>query len=604
MWGTALLYSGIAAIIFAALMVVYDVISSDGEGIVASIFTAVTYFGVMTAATAGWLYVSAPALTYSAHWQMVFTYLLAMLIFAGLRATVSLDSVPVPAGIVGTALIVWVLVGAWQSTFNPWGQDQANHLAKLANVVQEAPGAYPETDTEHISLMPKEAAAFKADNALSQVSGKNTNLSTLYSAGSPNKQSINKHLYWVFPLKLGGTNAARRVKYIVPGYIVVDAEDPEAAPKLKLGYKMRYTPGARADHSIRRLMYAKYPEYVLDDLTLEINDDWQPYFTAALSKPAYTFGPTIPDAMIVVDPQTGKITKYKLGHAPGWVDRVYSASDAKQLLNWWGEWGAGEKDAPWKNGILAKEGAANRYKVSGDPVLVYTKDKGGSHPEWQMLMTSYRTDNSATYVALFDARVARVRLYRVPNLHIEKAAQAAFDSASWAKNKFQSTEPALHKIYGRLTWVTGYINTNDGEAAENQSLQGVGLVAADNTQGADVNAGTDQADVFLSYQEWLSSSRGSGSPGADSKTVTIEATVEHVSSVVRNGNTGFYLILKEAPNQVFLGQVDRDTVELPFVVVGDKVRITYNDHAETVVNILSIDDLAFQVGVGGKTSGN
>ena len=597
MWATAFVLSGVAAVIVTIALATFETSSDDSPW--PSLCTGLIYFIVMVPATVLYLYKAAPTLNAGGYFTMVIFYSSIGAAFGLAKHAITPGwDWPYGTTILGVLLVVLLIGGMLTSWFAGWGQDTADRLAGKVKVTKEGPGTYPETDTEHISLVPLEAAKFKAEQALTQTDDKNTNISTSYEIGDGSKQSIDGHLYWVFMLNIGGDRAQKRNNYTVPGYVVVDAEDPSASSKLKLGYKIKVWPGGRADHSLKRLIWEKFPDRSFDDLNLEINDDWEPYYTVSLDEAVYTFGPRIPSSMAVINAQTSELTEYKLGAAPAWVDRVYSADAAKLLMGWWGRWGAGEEEAPWRSGLpWAKEGKSNRFKVNGEPNLVYTTDKDGSYPEWQMLLSSMKSDSAAVYVALFDARDASVRLYRVPNLQTEDTVVKTFETSPGNVKKYKATEPALHLIYGRLTWVTTYINEKEEEdGKQNQSIQAFGLVAADATQGSDVQYAQSKSAVFDDYQEWLAGSKSPDDPTAESKKRTAEGTVEHFSSVVREGDTSFYIILKEEPTRVFRGKMDGETTELSFTKPGNKVRITYSDTAEDIVLITAFDDLELLVG--------
>lgn len=580
--------AAIFAVVYFVIGAVFDTHQDNGIGGVVTV--AIIGFVIMT--IANWLYLrGAPPLYFGIWWQIITINTVVFMVLAGIKNGIVHynDSGITINGSTNAfvGLFVFLLLTVFfMGIGRPWGS-QAYRLAHLPSTHSEAVGAYPPTDTEHISLVPEQAAQFKADQALTQAQGKFANLSTQYDVGDGAEQSINNHLYWVFALHLNGWRVANRVGRIVPGYIVVDAENPEAQPLLKLGYNMKYTPGAPTGNSLKRLVWVHYKHYAVDDLTLEVNDDWQPYYTATINKPAYSYGPTIPVRSIVVDPQTGKITDYDINKTPAWVDRVYSADTVKRMMNWWGSYGAGPTKTPRKF-LGIGETSSNRYKVSGDPTLVYTKDGDTGHPEWQVLMTSQRSDTSATFVALFDGRSTDVRLYRVSNLQTDTAVLSAFESTAANVKKFTPTNLALHKIYGHLTWVAEYVPNSDANGP--LSLQALGLLAADNAGGINVQMASTKGDVLTAYRLWLANSSNNDTPNPDSKTKSINGTVTRVSSVVISGNTTIYLILDSDPKHVYRGSVNDKLPELPFAAPGAKVTITYTDVGNATVDITAYDD--------------
>src|SRR5260370_4311847 len=94
---------------------------------------------------------------------------------------------------------------------------------------------------------------------------------------------------------------------------------------------------------------------------------------------------------------------------------------AMTIANWYGEYSqAGFQGIGSSN--------ANRFRVSGEPVMVYT---GASHPVWRMLLTSYNNDNSVSKIIEMNAATGAMRIY-TPQLpmSIEAPVIQAFGNAS------------------------------------------------------------------------------------------------------------------------------------------------------------------------------
>lgn len=491
--------------------------------------------------------------------------------------------------VVGGVLVLWSVAIVVQAIIWPHSNAEARHLVGLVNIEEQPAGLYPETDADHILLVPEEAALFKARQIISKASDtEGRNLSTIYTPDYPALQSINQHLYWVFQLKLVGWRVANQVNRIVPGYIVVDAEDPSAEPMVKLGYKMQYTLGAPTRNSLERYIYSHgYRDYMIDDLTIEIRDDWQPFYSASLNRPALRYVGSVPEKMILVNPENGDIQMYSLGEIPEWVDRVYSKQVAHDFMEWWGHWSKAE----WK---FIGESPANRTQPAGKPHLVYTK---GGHPMWQILMTSWNQDTSVVYVVLFDGRSRTAKVYDVRGIAIEEAVLKSFRTTNKNLKNFEPVHPSIHKIYGKLTWVVSYISI-DANTDGAEPFQGVGLLAADNVEGANVVMASSKDRAFTEYRQLLARGNANEAPGENSLTKVARGKVVNVVLAVVEGNTNYYLTLDSDDTHVFQGRIG-DNLELPFVATGKEVQITYLDIGKARVDIISYDDLSMAIDNGG-----
>lgn len=489
----------------------------------------------------------------------------------------------VSAGVVlGTVLmLVWVIGACGQAVFTPASDGGAKNLAGRVVIEQMPDGLYPETDANHIIQVPEEAARFKARQIIAEAKDESgRNLSTVYQVHHPALQSVNGHLYWIFELGFSGWRVSNQVDRIVPGYIVVDAEDPQARPDVRLGYKMKYTYGSPLNTSLHRLIYnSGYRHWFVDDITLEVRDDWKPFYTASLNKPAMRFKGSVPEAMIMIDPETGNIERYGLDEIPEWVDRVYSKHVVTDLLEWWGHWA----NAPWK---FINETATDRMEPASEPVLVYTK---GGHPAWQVLMTSWNNDTSATGIMLFDGRSNKARFYDVPGIAIESSAKKAFLSSEENLKNFIPVHLSLHRIYGELTWVAGYIS-EDTNADGAEPFQALGLLSAFNVDGANVIQAQSKAEALSRYRQLIIQGKQNTAPQEGSLVKTVEGIASRVESVVSKGDTYYLILLDSDPAHVFRGPA-LGNIELPFVKVGAHVVITYLDVGEVQVDIGSYDDI-------------
>src|SRR6184192_426653 len=220
----------------------------------------------------------------------------------------------IAAGILGliVAGVIGIVISGLIVVFTTWFDSNAKALAAIPQVRTESSPKLPPTDQNHIVLVSKSIAIYKGQ----QVLGSNgQNLGSTYSIDpdSYTLQSINHHLYYVGPLSYNNV-FANLASPTTPGFVVVDAEKPEQVPVLHTGStdSIRYLPGALLNQDLLRHVYLSgYTYGRLVDPTLELDDNFHPYWTISLMQPTRGYIGDVLSEVLIVDAHTGAITKYK-----------------------------------------------------------------------------------------------------------------------------------------------------------------------------------------------------------------------------------------------------------------------------------------------------
>lgn len=495
---------------------------------------------------------------------------------------VHISVAPVLAGL----LVLWYAIWGIGAAIAPFSNDGANELANILTVEDAPLGEYPESDPAHIVQVNAEIAEFKASQSMASGGSFNDRpLESVFEPGKPVLQQVNDHLYWVVDLRFVGWREAGGVSNTVPGYIVVDAEDPSAAPEFRLGFEMDFVPSGFFGEKLERHIYSNgYRDVVLDDLTIEVDDEWNPYYTLAINDYLHSHHKNglRPVGFLIIDPQTGEIEEYDLDEIPEWVDRVYSASTIKDRLNDWGRWANADRN-------IFKETKANRFDVSGEPGLVYTDD---GRAVWQVLMTSKNADTSASSVILVDARTGEAKRYSTTSgVTIEDNVIDVMRSSADNIRKHEPVNPQLYRIYGELSWVATFV-PND-ESGASSSFAGIALLPASQADPSSVAYSSNTlGEALRMYRQQLAGIEGGADPNQESASLAVEGVVADIGSAVINGNTTFFIRL-EGEDETFIGPVGENT-DLPFVEVGDSVRIRFIDvnNPTREVDIVSLSILA------------
>ncbi len=485
-----------------------------------------------------------------------------------------------PAAVAGGAALALVaLIGVVLNGIivvsTTWFDPNAKALAAIPNIVSVSSSTpLPPTNVDHIVLVTQDVASYLGQQALA--SG-GQNLGSLYHTKNAEYtlQSVRGHLYWIAPLVYNNV-WANLGQWQSPGYVVVDAEDPNASPQLRTGYHMRYLPDALLNQDLLRYTYLSgYVNGNLADPTLEVDDNWRPYFTVSLMQPTRGFTGEVVTRALVVDTQTGAIASYPLSKVPSWVDRVIPADAVNQYLTWWGLYA----HAPWFN----PSGQNQQAPATDTPELVYNQV---NQPVWLEPMTSSASsDNSSTGVILFDTRDMTGRFYPLTGLGVTNNVVNTFKSNPANIRNYDVGNVELYQIYGEPTWVATFTQANTYGA----SFQAVGIVDARHLNGANVIMASSKASALAGYAQWLADHSVTGTGAASSgKLVTLTGKLTRISAATQSGATVYYMTL-DGQMKIFQAGLTLSP-ELPLAQPGDTVSVSYLDTGQSVVTLTAFTD--------------
>ncbi|MEO7002467.1 MAG: hypothetical protein ABI068_11625 [Ktedonobacterales bacterium] len=479
----------------------------------------------------------------------------------------------------GSAIVLVLLMAAVVNGLivvgTTWFDPNAQALAAIPHIITEpASQSLPPTNVDHIVLVTQGVASYLGQQALA--SG-GQNLGSIYHTeqAAYTLQSVRKHLYWIAPLVYNNVYA-NLGNWQSPGYVVVDAEDPNVSATLRTGYHMRYLPGAILNQDLLRHVYLSgYTYGNLVDPTLEVDDSWRPYFTISLMQPTRGFTGDVVKRVLVVDPQTGDIANDAPNTVPSWVDRIIPAASVNDYLTWWGLY----EHAPWFN----PSGARQQAPATAMPELVYNQV---DQPVWLEPMTSSAgSDNSSTGVVLFDTRDMTGRFYPLTGLGVTANVESAFQSNPSNIRNYTVGTVQLYEIYNEPTWVATFVQTNN----YGESFQAVGMVDAHHLQGANVIMASTKSDALAAYAQWLANNNIQGATAAPTgKLVTTHGTIQRISAATQNGTTVYYLLIN-GQSHIFQAGINLSP-QLPLAQVGDTVVVTFLDTGQNVVTLRSFSD--------------
>jgi hypothetical protein len=500
-------------------------------------------------------------------------------------ASVNVSRGAVAAGIFGLILVGVLGIAATFliTVFTTWFDVNAKALAAIPNVKMVNSKVLPPTDPNHIVLVSQSVASYKGQQILGST-GQNLGSAYNLDSSSYTLQSIRHHLYYVAPLSYNNVFVNLSTPQ-TPGFVVVDAENPQAEPQLytnqyQNGSSIAYLPGALLNQDLLRHVYLSgYTYGRLLDPTLELDDNFHPYWTISLMQPIRGYVGDTLSQVLIVDAHTGAIKAYAPRQVPSWVDRVMPADTVTQYLQWWGLYHA----APWFN-----PSGLGQQTPASDPQLLYNNV---DQPVWLVPMTSSSAnDNSSTGVFLFNTHKNEADFYPLQGLGIGDNVQKTFASTRANIRNYSVDSVQLYQIYNTPTWVAIYVQSTDS----GDIFEAVGLVDARNLSGSNVQFETSLPQAMQDYQQWLTQT-GSSSNGSTAGTqLTMTGKVLRISSVQQGGSTVYYIQVA-GQGVIFTANISLSP-KLPLVQPGDTITGTYTSGSGTVVNLQSFDDQSIQLG--------
>jgi len=497
----------------------------------------------------------------------------------------------VAAGIFGLILVGVLGIAATFliTVFTTWFDVNAKALSNIPNVKMTNSQVLPPTDANHIVLVSQSVASYKGQQVLGST-GQNLGSAYNLDPSSYTLQSIRHHLYYVAPLSYNNIFVNLSTPQ-TPGFVVVDAENPQAVPQLytnqyQSGSSIAYLPGALLNQDLLRHVYLSgYTYGRLLDPTLELDDNFRPYWTISLMQPIRGYVGDTLSQVLIVDAHTGAIKVYSPQQVPAWVDRVMPADTVTQYLQWWGLYHA----APWFN----PSGLGQQMPAS-DPQLLYNNV---DQPVWLIPMTSSSAnDNSSTGVFLFNTHKNEADFYPLRGLGIGDNVEKTFSSTRANIRNYNVASVQLYQIYNTPTWVAIYVqNTDSGDIFE-----AVGLVDARNLSGSNVQFETNLSQAMQDYQQWLTQTASTGNGSSPGTQLTVTGKVLRISSVQQGGSTVYYIQVA-GQGIIFTANISLSP-KLPLVQPGDTITGTYTSSSGTVVNLQSFDDQTIQLGTATPTA--
>ena len=342
----------------------------------------------------------------------------------------------------------------------------------------------------------------------------------------------------------------------IPAYIKIDMAT-QNTELVKLSEGMKYTTSDHFNRNIYRHLRFRYPTYIFNELSFEIDDDGVPYWICPVRK--YNIGlfcGITVGRVILCNAITGETRDYAIEEVPEWIDRAYSADLLVELYDYYGTLKHG-----YFNSVLGQKDClittnGYNYLAIDDDVWVYTG------------VTSVSGDQSNVGFVLMNQRTMETKFYAIEGATETSAMSSAEGQVQ--NLKYQATFPLLLNISGEPTY---FIALKDDAGLVKKyamvNVQKYQIVAIGDTVSSCEASYTD-----LMYEN------GIKAVAEDTREIeTVTANISRIVQGVIDGNSHYFVML-EGSDDIF----DISIAEYISIIgfdVGDKVTIEYKAGEET-----------------------
>ena len=348
----------------------------------------------------------------------------------------------------------------------------------------------------------------------------------------------------------------------IPAYALVNMTTQEAQiVSLPDGQGIKYSQSEPLARNIDRYVQLKYPFYMFDQKSFEIDEDGHPWWICPVqTRTIGLFGGTTIDRVVLVDAVTGECTDLAIGECPEWIDRAYPSDLLIEQYNWRGAYSNG-----WLNSWLGQQGVVKttpgtdgmqgyNYIAQDDDVWVYTG------------VTSATSDDSIVGFVLINQRTAEAHYYSISGATEERAMLAA--EGAVADLGYNASFPLLVNVAGRPTYFMALKDNVD-------TPQQFAMVDIQSYQN--VATGTTVQQCQSNYVQLLSATGVQlEESSVDSSAVRVASgTIVRIAQSVIDGNSHFYVNLDNS-DEIFDFELP-DLVEIITYDVGDPITFAYVD---------------------------
>ncbi|MFR6343932.1 MAG: hypothetical protein ACLUO4_03460 [Christensenellales bacterium] len=354
------------------------------------------------------------------------------------------------------------------------------------------------------------------------------------------------------------------MKQGTPAYIMIDMVTQEVNV-VRLEQGIMYSPADHFGRNLQRHLRFRYPTFIFDSPNFEVDENGHPFWV--VPRIEYTiglYGGTDITGVVLCDAVTGETAYYPIGEVPQWVDRAVSSDILIEQFDNWGTLKHGFFNSIFgqKDSLVSTDGY--NYLALKDDIWMYSG------------VSSVNSDQSNVGFVLINQRTKETKYYSVPGAD-ENSAMASAEGQ--VQNlRYTATFPLLLNIGGQPTYFVSL--KDDAQLVKKYGMVNVGQYQV-------VAIGDTVAECEKEYLR-LMSRHGIGIDSKGTAGVeTVQGAITEMKSVVKEGNTYFYIRVDSAPGKMFVVPVTNYEMVVT-CNVGTTVKIEYAKTEAEIESIISI----------------
>ena len=343
----------------------------------------------------------------------------------------------------------------------------------------------------------------------------------------------------------------------IPAYIMIDMATQETK-LVRLEEGMKYTPYDHFGRNLYRHLRFKYPTYIFDNISFEVDDNGTPYWICSTKK--YNiglFGGQTIGNVVICNAITGECTDYKVEDVPTWVDQVYRANLLIDLYDYYGTLKHG-----YINSVISQRDClvttnGYNYLAIDDDVWVYTG------------VTSITSDQSNVGFVLMNQRTMETRYYEVEGA-IEDSAMASAEGKVQNLG-YKSAFPLLLNIDNEPTYLM----------ALKDAAGLVKMYAMVNVQNYQIVAtGNSVVECEAAYKNLMADNGIETSETEPDKgeLKTVTGVISKIAESVVEGNSHYYMLLDQSDTIYDVNVAEH--ISIIRYNTGDSITLEYTEGSD------------------------
>lgn len=326
---------------------------------------------------------------------------------------------------------------------------------------------------------------------------------------------------------------------------------------------------------------------MFDEKSFEIDEDGIPWWVFPVQKRTIgLFNGTDISRVVLVNACTGETQDYAIQDCPQWVDRAYPSDLLVTQYNWKGRFSGG-----WLNSFIGQKNVVRttpgtdgsrgyNYIAQNDDVFLYSG------------VSSVTADNSIIGFILVNQRTGEARFFSVAGATEDSAMTSAEGQVQ--NLRYSATFPILLNIESQPT----YFMALKDAAGLVKMFAMVNIEQYQNVAVGNTVAQTQENYLKLLAEQGVVDSSAAQEALAKASGPQVSGTIETMSQAVVDGNSHFYVTLKDGAQQVETDAQtgDKTTSDAPADAVydfglpgllqivtyqtGDEITFTYDDGSD------------------------